>query len=138
MTVSIAHGRELRAEPAPVSGLLLHLAHGRVLVAFAGLGLAFRQTPVVVARAVHDQYLDPTIGGRPGHDAAGGAHDIVARHIHARSRRSRAASHASASDARARTLRVRSISASMPSAYASDGLLSGAVLVSQLSATTES
>src|SRR5688572_7393979 len=73
LVVAVAGRRELVAEPAAQPDLLLDLAQRGVLPALAGVELAFRERPVVVARAVDERDLDP---------AAAPAPDDAARSLH--------------------------------------------------------
>ena len=53
---------------------LEHLPPGAVLVGLAGIGLALREAPVVVARAVHEEDLHGPVLARPADDPTGGPH----------------------------------------------------------------
>ena len=76
------------AEPDPQTGLLGDLAHRGGREVLAGLGLALREGPVVVARSVGHEHLDASgvagLGGGTGtvapDDSAGGRRQLFTCH----------------------------------------------------------
>src|SRR4051812_10501439 len=78
LVVAVAGRRQLGAQDAAQAGLLLDLANRRRLPRLAAVELALRQRPVVVARPVHDEELEPALAvavddaaGRPDLRAVG-------------------------------------------------------------------
>ena len=116
LPVYIADRRQLVTQRATVSGLLLDLADGRVLVGLARLDLALGQAPVVVARAgARPAPRRPDPGRVAGDDTARGP-DELALGSHPGPQAVRAAPRPTRRRTRpaARTAKPRSISASMP------------------------